>query len=72
MINLQWLELPMSRTLFYGPKDFRRLRLLLLKGINSAVYKWKKEKEKNRVCVLTIESILYLILRIFFPEAFAS
>ena len=35
MINPQWLELPMSRTIFYGPKDVRaievRLYLLIFK-----------------------------------------
>ena len=25
MINPQWLELPMSRTIFYGPKDVRAI-----------------------------------------------
>ena len=27
MINLQWLELPMSRTNFHGPKDVREFWL---------------------------------------------
>ena len=34
MINPQWLELPMSRTNFHGPKDVRaiEIRLYLEKG----------------------------------------
>ena len=29
MINFQWLELPMSRTIFYGPKDVRAIEIRL-------------------------------------------
>ena len=29
MINPQWLELPMSRTIFYGPKDVRAIEVRL-------------------------------------------
>ena len=29
MINPQWLELPMSRTNFYGPKDVRAIEVRL-------------------------------------------
>ena len=29
MINPQWLELPMSRTNFHGPKDFRAIEVRL-------------------------------------------
>ena len=29
MINSQWLELPMSRTIFYGPKDVRAIEIRL-------------------------------------------
>ena len=28
-INLHWLELPMTRTIFYGPKDFRAIEVRL-------------------------------------------
>ena len=34
MINPQWLELPMSRTIFYGPNDVRAIEVRLY----SAVY----------------------------------
>ena len=33
MINSQWLELPMSRTIFYGPKDVRAIEVRLYKQI---------------------------------------
>ena len=29
MINPPWLELPMSRTIFYGPKDVRAMEVRL-------------------------------------------
>ena len=29
MFNLQWLELPMSRTIFNGPKDIRAIEIRL-------------------------------------------
>ena len=29
MINPQWLQLPMSRTIFYGPKDVRAIEVRL-------------------------------------------
>ena len=29
MINPQWLELPMSLTIFYGPKDVRAIEVRL-------------------------------------------
>ena len=29
MINHQWIELPMSRTIFYGPKDVRAIEVRL-------------------------------------------
>ena len=29
MINPHWLELPMSRTIFYGPKDVRAIEIRL-------------------------------------------
>ena len=29
MINPHWLELPMSRTIFYGPKDVRAIEVRL-------------------------------------------
>ena len=29
MINPEWLELPMSRTIFYGPKDVRAIEIRL-------------------------------------------
>ena len=29
MINLHWLELPMARTLFHGPKDVRAIEVRL-------------------------------------------
>ena len=29
MINPQWLELPISRTIFYGPKDVRAIEVRL-------------------------------------------
>ena len=29
MINPQWLELPMARTIFYGPKDVRAIEVRL-------------------------------------------
>ena len=29
MINPQWLELSMSRTIFYGPKDVRAIEVRL-------------------------------------------
>ena len=29
MINPQWLELPMSRTIFYGPEDVRAIEVRL-------------------------------------------
>ena len=29
MINLQWVELPMSRTNFYGPNDVRAIEVRL-------------------------------------------
>ena len=32
MINPQWLELPMSRTNFYGPKDVRAIEVPLYMG----------------------------------------
>ena len=37
MINPQWLELPMSRTNFHGPKDIRAIEVRLYKdpfGVN--------------------------------------
>ena len=33
MINPQWLELPMSRTNFHGPKDVRAIEVRLYKWI---------------------------------------
>ena len=32
MINPQWLELPMSRTNFYGPNDVRAIKVRLYVG----------------------------------------
>ena len=38
MINPQWLELPMSRTNFHGPKDVRAIevRLFTTAGVTAA------------------------------------
>ena len=43
MINPQWLELPMSRTIFYGPKDVRAIEVRLYVG-NTKLYERKGEK----------------------------
>ena len=32
MINPQWLELPMSRTIFHGPKDVQAIKVRLYFG----------------------------------------
>ena len=44
MINPQWLELPMSRTIFYGPKDVRAIEVRLYihkRGTRSLLIKLK-------------------------------
>ena len=42
MINSQWLELPMSRTFVYGPKDVRAIEVRLYNYI--ALYHVYEEK----------------------------
>ena len=37
MINPQWLELPISRTIFYGPKDVRAIEFRLYIG-NTTIF----------------------------------
>ena len=50
MINPQWLELPMSRTIFYGPKDVRAIEVRLYNikrnGVNIRA---KKKTKKNGI-----------------------
>ena len=36
MINPQWLELPMSRTIFYGPKGVRAIEVRLYTNVKYA------------------------------------
>ena len=38
MINLHWLELPMARTIFHGPKDVRAIDVRLYAG--RYIYAW--------------------------------
>ena len=38
MINPQWLELPMSRTNFHGPKDVRATEIQLYKSVETDVH----------------------------------
>ena len=53
MINSQWLELPISRTNFYGPKNVRAIevRLWIVKGktIESTEHSHKTE-HSNVMC----------------------
>ena len=45
MINPQWLELPISRTKFHGPRDVRAIEVRLYKAIeNTAEIKQKAIK----------------------------
>ena len=37
MINSQWLELPISRTIFHGPKDVRAIEVLCISIIATAM-----------------------------------
>ena len=46
MINPLWLELPLSRTYFKGPRDVRAIEVLLykeqkLRGEQPQIYKWR-------------------------------
>ena len=42
MINPQWLELPMSRTIFCGPKDVRAIEVrLYIRIIHSKIGKFE-------------------------------
>ena len=60
MINPQWLELPMSRTNFHGPKDVRAIEVRLyfgwlhfnMKEENHLIYKLHKHL---RICVIVSE-----------------
>ena len=49
MINPQWLELPMSLTNFYGPKDIRanEIRLYINKAIKAFLNYAKSKVEDN-------------------------
>ena len=54
MINPQWLELPMSRTNFHGPKDVRAIEVrLYFVSLCSA-------PTRVRVCVNRKINIIYL------------
>ena len=45
MINPQWLELPMSRTNFHGPRDVRAIEVRLYKdGLVEEKYKVKSKE----------------------------
>ena len=63
MINPQWLELPMSRTNFHGPKDVRaievRLYVSLTSGVKLYIHLW------NVVVRVIFASILQSILEFF-------
>ena len=50
IINLQWLELPMSRTNFYGPKDDRAIEIrLYTKNFTTKKQKKKKQKKDGKI-----------------------
>ena len=55
MINPQWLELPMSRTNFHGPKDVRAIEVRLYFSLN--------EKGSGQDTVAYAASLNYLDLR---------
>ena len=55
MINPQWLELPMSRTYFHGPKDVRAIETRLYKQRNVEVgnvviYFFSLKKNYSQTC----------------------
>ena len=45
MINHQWLELPISRTIFRGPKDFRAIDVQMYAG-------------DDNICIIDVVSTL--------------
>ena len=64
MFQPGWLELPLARTIFHGPKPVRAIEVLLYLFHFSDVYKIKKAMgsvqsesgEKNSTCPLVITS----------------
>ena len=64
MINLHWLELPMARTIFHGPKDVRAIevRLYSKKGSQLAtgltLKMSRKPASENVVCLCRLLNIL--------------
>ena len=72
MINPQWLELPMSRTIFYGPRDVRaiefrlylRLRLFIIINIfNCGAF--ERLRLRKAVTVVSVETTRRYIKGIF-------
>ena len=60
MNNPQWLELPMSRTIFYGPKDVRAIEVRLYFLVYCiAVYEWN---------LITEVSVFHSIVCSFFQS----
>ena len=62
MINPQWLELPMSRTNFHGPKDVRaievRLYFILILQIHEAVPELRVRFRANKTGLCSEANVL--------------
>ena len=59
MINPQWLELPMSRTNFHGPKDVRAIEVPLY-----SVKKYKYFSSKNKDMMGLVRTVQLTIFNI--------
>ena len=64
MINLQWLELPISRTNFHGPKDVRALRFdyMLVTTVGAEGEDW--DPVKLGKLIKPVHSLWYFLLNI--------
>ena len=53
MINPQWLELPMTQTIFYGPKDVQAIEVRLY-----------IEKNTSKNCKFSEKKLIFFIIPI--------
>ena len=48
MIYLHWLELPMARTIFHGPKGVRAIEVRLYLSLKHKILNSQREKKKKK------------------------
>ena len=56
MINLHWLELPIARTIFHGPKGVRAIEVRLFTCqlfLGGELYKYLCFRSNRNICVIT-------------------